>query len=697
MRAQYILLLAARGCVRQACLRVVLAVVVAIFTPLSVLHAQEPSIFRSAAEGQLKEKLQKHGDLTLRNTTLGGALFTISELWDINLVVGDDVKGQVNGEFEKAPLHEILDAILLSHGYSYRIVGESLVVMPLDELGRINPLFDSVTLTVHGGNVREIVEGAKLLSSPQGQIHAIESARSIMILDFPDRVAMIRAFVQNIDAHSVPVKDEITSVPQTVSIMYLTPDFIEPSSVKDAIEAVLSEDGKAAIIDKERKIVVVDYPSNLARASDVVKQVDIPRPQVRIHALVYDISLQDVERLGINWNHAVKGRTNDQGEPQTVFDIDSVTSIPFQAGTEGAALTFASLSESFDITAVVLALQTANDARLLADPNVTVEDNEEAMFESISEIPYQELTQTAEGGQIGTTAFRDAGIKLMVKPRIARDGTIQMHVEPEVSRLSGFTPEDNQPIIDTRKAATTVRVANRQTLVIGGLRQRSDTGNFNGVPGFKDVRILGNLFRARETDVRESELIVFIMPEIIGYDDPPKPRQMAAAETTLHRLNQIPVAEGRLSCEACGDGYEAGAADGTPYQHGSEEILFPGDASEPKTDSIPSMTRRDSDPWPQRRASVLQNGVQSAKVQPPQISPNPSLPESGAVPSRVVQVPKSSSHQMRIAYQDRFRSTGGIYPAPPSLQEPARSEKKPQQAPDSTKAQKNWLQRVLRL
>jgi general secretion pathway protein D len=206
-------------------------------------------------------------------------------------------------------------------------------------------------------------------------------------------------------------------------------------------------------------------------------------------------------------------------------------------------------------------MQTANDARLLADPNVTVLDNEQAEWKSVSEIPYQQITQSELGGQIGTTAFKEAGISLRVRPIVAADGTIELIVEPEFSRLAGFTPNDNQPIIDTRKATTTVRVANRQTLVLGGLRQRSDNGEFNGVPFLKDLKYFGPLFRSRDTTVRESELLVFISPEIIGYDDALRPRQYQGLETIDQRLEDIPPGEGQFGpCgpEEAGSGIEGG-------------------------------------------------------------------------------------------------------------------------------------------
>jgi general secretion pathway protein D len=189
-------------------------------------------------------------------------------------------------------------------------------------------------------------------------------------------------------------------------------------------------------------------------------------------------------------------------------------------------------------------LSQAQNSRLLADPNVTVMENEPAVISIVTEIPYQQLTQTQQGGNIGTTAFREAGVKLEVTPQIADDGTIQMYVTPSFSRLTGYTPGDQpQPIIDKREARTTVRVANGQTLVIGGLRQRQEITDANGIPYLKDIKYIGALFRSKNTTYHESELLVFVRPEIVTPFFCGTPREQAAAGISECLLNGVPTAD----------------------------------------------------------------------------------------------------------------------------------------------------------
>lgn len=636
-----------------------------------------------AVSGSLAAALERPGDLTLRNSSLADALFTIGELWGINIVAGD-VKGAVNGVFKDAPLREILDSILLSNGYGYRPVGESLVVSPVNDLGTINPFFDSATIPVYSADIDEVVDGARLLSTPQGQVQPMKSARSVFVLDYPDRVQLVRQFVNSIDSASRRSQGVSRSgLGQPLEVGYFRTQYIPAKTAEEALQAVISKDGRIGVLVKEDRIIVTDYAENLAIVEKVLKRIDFPRPQVRITALIYDLSLEDIEDLGINWNSAVGG--------DPVFRVDSVMKVPFDITptdpfvnsttttdlpTEtGSALTFLNLSPHFDLRAVVHALQTAKDSRLLANPHVAVLENELAVFQSVEEIPYQQLTQTQQAGQIGTTAFKDAGITLRVRPKIAADGTIEMLVEPEFSRLTGFTPGDNQPIFDRRTASTTLRIANRQTVVIGGLRQRDDVGEFKGVPYLKDVRYVGRFFRARDTTVKERELVVFIMPEIIGPADPMNCRNQLVADTTNYRLDQIPEAEGcppGYDPEHCGmDGMplpsEQDPAESLPqpktHKDASTALQFPQDLP---SDDSPARTR------------VAQGGLRRL---PPVGQSDSLVPKTAQRPSDSVQSAASQPADklpLRPDYDSRFRDAGGVQPQEHRVNEtaPPEEEKK---------------------
>ena len=517
-----------------------------LFCFLPLLPGQAAPSERSAVPAEIAAKLQKRGDLSLTNTTLQQALFTIGETWGINIVIGNEVQGNVNGVFKNAPLHEILDSVLLANGYSYRPVGQGLVVMKLDALGELNPMFESATISLKSVKPEDILAGCQLLASPKGRVLAVPSAKSLLVVDFPDRIAAMKRFVMPLEeaaaAAILPITDEPNQQPQ---VAYFSLYHVKAAAIKESVQSMLSKDGKLSTIEPDNKLVVIDYVSSLRLVEQALRKIDVPRPQVRIRAYIYDVSIEDLENLGINWNSAVKSSDVDAitNLPNSKFAIDSLTLAPQPVGSVGGAMTFMSLSKNFDITAVVNLLNTAKDSRLLADPMVTVLDREQASIQIVQELPYQQLTQTAQGGNIGTTAFRDAGVSLTVTPSIGPDGTITMLVSPSFSALSGYTKDASaQPIIDKREAKTTVRVADRQTFAIGGLRQRSDTGTYSGLPYLKDMKVIGKLFQSRSNTVRESELLVFLTPEIVTPDHPIDPREQINSDETHCLLERVPLA-----------------------------------------------------------------------------------------------------------------------------------------------------------
>lgn len=365
--------------------------------------------------------------------------------------------------------------------------------------------------------------------------------------------------------------------------------FSKAETLVESCQTVLSKDGRAAALKSENQLVVSDHPEQLALVRRLVARLDVPRPQVRITSLIYDIGLQDLEELGINWRSALKYRHNAAGVPQTVLGVDSVTRIPFAPGQPlDGAVSLLYLSKNFDLSAVISALRSARHSRLLADPTVTVLDNEQATIEIVQEVPYQELTQTAAGGNIGTTNFKEVGVRLLVTPQIAEDATIQMAVNPRFSRLAGFTPNTDFPIIDRRETNTHVRVSNGQTLVIGGLRQRGDHGEFRGTPGLKDIHWFGRFFRGRTVSTLETELVVFLTPEVLPACDLTLPRERSALDTGRMLIDSVPPANTALPWyppKSLKKAYESQPA---PYTSPISDELVPIDSNPPLARSRPA-------------------------------------------------------------------------------------------------------------
>ena len=178
------------------------------------------------------------------------------------------------------------------------------------------------------------------------------------------------------------------------------------------------------------------------------------------------------------------------------------------------------LNSGIDIDAMLRAEHENLDAKLLANPRILVLDNEKADIKIISEIPYQELTETSAGGSIGTTSFREVGVELEVTPHLTRGEMIRLNLKPKFSIRTGNVEVGvggplPQPVVDRREATTTLLIKSGQTVVLGGLRKKEATKQINKIPLLGDLPLIGGLFRFEGEDTTTSELVVFVTPWLI--------------------------------------------------------------------------------------------------------------------------------------------------------------------------------------
>ena len=197
------------------------------------------------------------------------------------------------------------------------------------------------------------------------------------------------------------------------------------------------------------------------------------------------------------------------------------------------SLAFGRQTANARIGAMIEALATAGLANVLARPNVTAISGESASFFSGGEFP---LPSGFRNGVL-TFSYKKYGVLLDFVPTVVDAGRIVLTVRPEVSEPSltrsiAITAGVNVPVINVRRAETTVEVADGESVVIAGLFRNASNTVESGVPGLKDVPVLGALFGKTTTRSDELELIVVVTARLVHptvarkhtLDPPPGPR-----------------------------------------------------------------------------------------------------------------------------------------------------------------------------
>ncbi len=177
---------------------------------------------------------------------------------------------------------------------------------------------------------------------------------------------------------------------------------------------------------------------------------------------------------------------------------------------------------------VIKALQQKNLLQILAEPNLIAMNGKEASFLAGGQFPFP-VVQPGAGFTAVTIQFKDFGVRLSFTPEIMPNGDIHLKVAPEVSTLdfsnaltiSGFVV----PALSTRKAETEFEMQDGQSFVIAGLMDNRVTNLYSKIPGLGDIPILGNLFRSKNAQKSNSELMVLVTAKKVSPDRvaPPLP------------------------------------------------------------------------------------------------------------------------------------------------------------------------------
>lgn len=316
-------------------------------------------------------------------------------------------------------------------------------------------------------------------------------------------------------------QEEIPQVSERLTTETFEIIYADVAEVVKALENFKSPQGSVSSIKGTSHIIVTDTESKVRDIAKLIKKIDCITPQILVEVRIYDITSKDRLDLGIEWDAGRYTTYDGFGEP-TGGNIEPFAVGLFEgpetktAENTSGFLRFGVLNENVDIDMQLTAQQDIINAKLLANPRILVLDNENALFDIVTEHPYIERTIT--GGTVTETVrFKKVGVKLEVTPQVARDGMLRLHIVPEfgvlLERVTIAT--SNVPVVDTRKVDTKALVKDGQTVVLGGLRKKDVSQQISKVPLLGDLPLLGVLFRFEGEKTTDSELVVFITPRII--------------------------------------------------------------------------------------------------------------------------------------------------------------------------------------
>jgi len=366
------------------------------------------------------------------------------------------------------------------------------------------------------------------LAPSQAVVTAMAPGISSLILQ--DEIGQTQSYVVSSDVDVEGLRTAISGAMKDDTVR------VEANGTHVTLEGTVPSQAVADTAVKLASLYTKDVGNSLTVTPDHVKQV-------RLKVRILEVDRSKATQFGVNLfqplGNNLAGSTTGQF-PSTVTGTAATTTTTATStgvvttGTPATVtvsnpLNFLFYSYKYNIGATIQDLETKQVLQILAEPTLSTMSGHEASFLAGGQFPFPVVQPGSGAGAAATTTiqFKPYGVNLVFTPVVNDDGTIRLKVAPEVSALdytnSVTIGGTTVPALSTRKADTEVELRSDQSFAISGLLDQRTTDIYSRTPGIASIPILGALFKSKNINHANTELIVIVTPTLVDplTDNPP--------------------------------------------------------------------------------------------------------------------------------------------------------------------------------
>lgn len=266
----------------------------------------------------------------------------------------------------------------------------------------------------------------------------------------------------------------------------------------------------SVVAEPNTNALIISAPPEYAMLlRQLIQELDQAPPQVLIEAIVAEVALDAERKLGFEWTWTEHNHFGND-------DLTGTIGSDLGLATETLGLRYSIGGAS--LNTLLHAMVTDDKVTILSTPRIFTSNNRPAEINISTQTPYVSSVRTTETSETFGIQYLDVGVILSVTPQIAPDGTVTMQVTQEANELLGFQDFGGvvkAPTVARRSAQATIRVADGQTVILGGIISENNSRSVRKVPLLGDLPLLGNLFKRSTVTTKRSELLVFLTPRVV--------------------------------------------------------------------------------------------------------------------------------------------------------------------------------------
>ncbi len=455
------------------------------------------AVYRAEAEPKLSFDFQ--------NIDIRALLQLIAKNSGLNFMISDNVKGNVSISLKDVTWEQALNIILKAQALASRRIGNVIYISTLDEITSVE---------------------AKELKSAQDLANVAPLESALITLKYTNATDMANL-------------------------------------LKGKEGTLLTGRGQVAVDVRTNSIIIRDTASTLAELKRSIKKLDVPTRQVLIEARIVNIDTTYESELGVRFgvsnsrnlsgtfagaNQLAQGTSVNNVGPNNSGNVNPASgtnrlnfNIPaaslFDGGTPGSiGLALAHVGHLM-LDLELSALEGESHAQIISRPRIITSNQQKAMIQTGTEIPYQESTSSGATSVV----FKNAVLSLEVTPQITPDNKVLLRLKatqdtigPNIQVSNNTSTPTDIPSINTQAVESNVLLNNNETIVLGGIYRVDKEHDIDRIPFLGSLPMVGFLFRHTRDHNEKHELLIFITPKIITANSN-KPLRTAAH--SRHALN----------------------------------------------------------------------------------------------------------------------------------------------------------------